>query len=600
MSRDFATPSPLATLAAMSFVQEWLGGGRPRIEDALNTVPPSERANLFESLLTAEVNARKARGEAPDAGEYAPRFPQFRHMVEASLGLPRVVPPMPAAVPASLPAPLPYSPAVAGIPVAPLPAGVAVMPVATAMYAPEPRTGAFAFGEMPEAAPAADPMGNWEEKQTRKLGWLIGLSFLGIIGLGVVSAVAVLPKLRDKTPVEAAPELVEGPPPEAPKNAGVKTETKDIDMGGPKSTGDSEKDLVDWLRDIGGSGFVLTEQGGRVRYSPGQNMPKTGKFTVDQISLVAETANRWNDRSVARFAELKDLKRLELHRDKDLTDDTLTPLVATAKLRHLELRGLDLKVTGAGIARFPDLESLVVNTAPGFGDADCGAIGKLQNLTSLELNGTKITPVGFGHLGKLPKLTTLTFGADLTLSPDSIRVLQTAPIEEIRSANGLADEVFAEFAVFPNVRRYHLRKTLIKSSGFKAVAGQVKLEDITIVDSEITGDALKHLAELTALTTLDLSNSKVEGPGLSELAKLPNVKVIRLAGCPILDKDAALLAPADTMEELDLSRTKITDGALAALKKHQKLKRLILKGTMVTAGGIKEFVAGTPQCKVEK
>jgi len=598
MPRDSATPSSLATQIAFRFVQHWLAGSRPRMEDALAAVPPAERLDLFESLLMAEVNARKSRGEMPDAAEYAARFPQYVPMIAAALGAPRPAAPapMPVAVPMTA---VQHSPT-SVVPVAPLPVGVGVMPVAMPMYAAEHRPAAFAFGDMPDQPAGPDAAAQWEDRQTRKLGWVIGAAFLGIVGLGVVAALAVLPRLRDMTPVEPVADVAEGPGPETPKNPGVKTETKDIDMGGPKATGDPEKDMVDWLRDIGGSGFVLTEQGGRVRYSPGQNMPKTGKFTVDQISLTADTANRWNDRSVARFAELKDLKRLDLHRDKDLSDDTLTPLAATAKLRHLELRGLDLKVTGAGIARFADLETLVVNTAPGFGDADCGAVSQLQKLSSLELNGTKISPVGFGHLGKLPKLTTLTFGADLTLSPDHIRVLQSAPLQELRSAGGLSDEVFREFAIFPEMRRYNLRKTLIKADGFKAVAGQLKLEDITIVDSEITGDALKHLAELKALTTLDVTNSKVEGEGLSTLAQLPNVKIIRLAGCPILDKDAALLAPVDTMEELDLSRTKITDGALAALKKHQRLKKLILRGTAVTPGGIKEFQTGTPQCKVEK
>ncbi|WP_020471867.1 leucine-rich repeat domain-containing protein [Zavarzinella formosa] len=605
MPRESAPPSPLATQTAFRFMQEWMSGSRPRIEDALASVPPSERENLFQSLLTVEVNGRKSRSESPDSAEYLGRFPKYRAVIVSALGEPKIVAPAPAEVPKAVVVPAPTYPAAVPyqqmdmVPVAPLPAGVSIMPVAMPMHA-EHRLNAFEFGAMPESAPRPDPIGQWEDQETRKLGWIIGLSFVGILGIGAACAVAFIPWGSKPPTDQPVVEVAENPVAEGPKNQSVKTETKDIDMGGPKSTGDPEKDMVDWLIKIGGAGFVLTDQGGRVRFNGGQNMPKTGKFTVEQITLDAQTSNLWNNRNVGQFSELKDLKKLELHRDKDLSDETLTPLVGKAKLRQLELRGNDLKVTGEGIARFPELEGLVVNTAPAFADPDCGAIGKLQNLAAIELNGTKITPIGFGHLGALPKLKTFIFGADLTLSPDHIRRLQTAPLEEIRSPNGLGDDIFIEFAVFTNMRRYSVRKTTVTAAGFKAVAGQLKLEEISLIGSGLTGDALQHLAELSSLTTLDLSGGKIEGDMVAVLAKLPNLKSIRLAGNPLVDKDVAHLASLETMELLDLSNTKITDGALGALKKHQKLKRLIVKGTPVTAGGIKDFTMGTPQCAVEK
>ena len=619
MARVPRPPSPLATQTAFRFVQQWSAGDRPRIEDSLASVPPSERPNLFQSLLTVEVNARRTRGESPMASEYLARFPQFHTHIVSSLGTaPAVTVPatvsVPAPIPASAPAPIPATapapipatapapipaPMVEPIPVAPLPAGMGLIPVAMPMHpVAQHRPNAFEFGEM-DNAPPDDPR-SWNDGHSSKMTWLIGAGFLVILGLGVASALAFLPPARKATVDEPVAEAPETPAPEVVKPTSVVIESKDIDMGGPKSTGDPDKDMVDWIREIGGSGFVLTEQGGRVRYTAGQNMPKTGKFTIEQITLDARTASRWNNRSVARFSELKNLRKLDLHKDTELSDDTLAPLVNTTKLKQLELRGADLRVTGEGIARFTELEGLVINTAPAFADPDCAAIAKLTNLASLELNGTKITPIGFGHLSKLTNLKAITLGADLTLSPDHIRRLQTAPIEEIRSANGIGDEIFTEFAVFPNMRRYSLRKTTVTSAGFKAVAGQVKLEEISILGSGITGDALSHLTELSSLTTLDLSGAKIEGDVFGVLAQLPNLKSIRLAGNPLTDVHTGKLAAVEGMETLDLSNTKITDGTLGALKKHQKLKRLIVRGTMVTAGGIKEFTTGTPQCVVEK
>ena len=86
MARESRPPSPLATQTAFRFVQQWSAGDRPRIEDSLASVPPSERPNLFQSLLTVEVNARRTRGESPMASEYLARFPQFHTHIVSSLG----------------------------------------------------------------------------------------------------------------------------------------------------------------------------------------------------------------------------------------------------------------------------------------------------------------------------------------------------------------------------------------------------------------------------------------------------------------------------------------------------------------------------------
>ena len=86
--------------------------------------------------------------------------------------------------------------------------------------------------------------------------WLIGAGFLVILGLGVARALAVFPPARKATVDEPVAEAPETPAPEVVKPTSVVIESKDIDMGGPKSTGDPDKDMVDWIREIGGSGFV--------------------------------------------------------------------------------------------------------------------------------------------------------------------------------------------------------------------------------------------------------------------------------------------------------------------------------------------------------
>ena len=56
-------------------------GKRPSIEDALDSAAKAEWTDLLRTLLTAEVNARRARGETPLAHEYLPRFPAHTNVV---------------------------------------------------------------------------------------------------------------------------------------------------------------------------------------------------------------------------------------------------------------------------------------------------------------------------------------------------------------------------------------------------------------------------------------------------------------------------------------------------------------------------------------
>src|SRR5947209_17604682 len=83
MSDRLAFPSAVATGIALRFVADLQAGRRPSIETALDLAPQDEWAGLLHSLLIAETNARRGRGETPVAREYLPRFPAHMEIVRA-------------------------------------------------------------------------------------------------------------------------------------------------------------------------------------------------------------------------------------------------------------------------------------------------------------------------------------------------------------------------------------------------------------------------------------------------------------------------------------------------------------------------------------
>ena len=386
-----------------------------------------------------------------------------------------------------------------------------------------------------------------------------------------------------------------GPSAPPPKNS-VTTAPKTISPFAPThQTIDPERELAEWIVSVGGRGTILMDAGGRRPFNPATPLPKA-RFAVVALVLPDESSGRWAAADLSRLKDRGKLTSVELHHPTALGDRALE-MLAGAPLKALELHGPALTVTGAAIARFPDLESLVILSAPSFSDADMAALGKLTKLASLTLNAPKLTPAGLNELKKLP-LQRLTFGESVVLTPEHVRILQGLPLEEFESRKGMTDDAVLEFAIFQNLKRFRVQLTSITDAGMKVFLGFGMLEELQIAGSSIAGPGLENLNERKKLKVLDLTGGNVSDQGLEHLLALTGLQELRLAGCPITDRGVVLLAQLDGLRILDLSRSRVTDAALAILKKHQSLKLLILTGTRVTSAGVNDFQKGTPNCKV--
>jgi hypothetical protein len=578
MSANAALPSPVATAIALRFVGDLQSGKRPSIEAALDQAPPSEWPGLLQSLLIAEVNHRRARGEMPVAREYLPRFPAHIDVVRSvvpetaqAIGpVPLAPPPLPLARPAVavtalVPPPLPSRRPVA----APLPAAI-LLP-----------------NEFEDIEPSPDSTPLRKRRQGGRRVAIFGILLVAVIATGGTIFA---------TQWKRKPEAPSGG--QAAVASAVVTGTPTItNLFAPKPhSADSEHELATWIVSVGGQGTLAMDGGGRRDFGPELPLPPKGKFAVTAIVLPPESSSRWSAKDLERLRSRDKLTSAKFNHPSALTD-TVLEILAGSPLHLLEFNGATVAVSGAGIAPFTELESLTIQTAAAFGDADMAAIGRLSKLTSLTLNAPKITPVGLGELKKLP-LRSLTFGANMVLTPEHVRILQGLPLEEFESRNGMTDDAVLEFATFQNLKRFRLQKTAITDAGLKVVLGFGMLEELQITGSAITGPGLENLSERKRLKVLDLSGGRVSDEGTEKLLALPALRELHLAGCPITDRGTMLLAQLDGIEVLDLSQTNITDKTLGTLKKHPTLKSLILTGTRVTSTAVNDFERGTPNCKV--
>ena len=576
-------PSSTVTGIALRFVAELQAGRRPSIETALDQAPRDEWPGLLQSLLIAETNFRRAHGESPVAREYLPRFPAHAEVVR------EVVPDMAPAVARSVlvaeevipePPPLPVRPmnypVASAVLVAPIPAVAARAPAPLAVMLPD------TFADLEPDVEFTPPL---PPRRRRRWRWVLAIGVVLLAGVAV-AIYFLAPKHKPGEPPPPAPLR----PTSLPKGSGYDP------LATPKyANTDPERELADWVLQLGGRGVLLPEGSSRRPFTAEAPLPKN-KFEVTALTLPRETAGRWNTADLERLRGRSKLRSIQLHASVPFTEEMLAPL-AGLPLRTLELIGSPVLASGGFFAGFPNLETLTLPSTPEWTDADLTAIGRLTKLSSLAVSSKKLTPNGFKEL-KSPTIKSLTFGEDLVLTPDHVRVLARLPLEEIESDAGMNDDTFLEFAVFPELKRIRFRKTTITDAGMKALVGLGKLEELRIEGSAITGPGLKELAERTTLKIVDLSGAKLTNTSIELLLALPPLKELRLAGNPIGDQSSAQLAQLDGVEIFDLSATNISDVTLKNIKKIPNLKTLIVTNTKVTNAGAREFEASVPGCKV--
>lgn len=238
-------------------------------------------------------------------------------------------------------------------------------------------------------------------------------------------------------------------------------------------------------------------------------------------TLRLENCNVLDGSGLGHLAELPRLRNLGLSRSRHIGDEGLRALKRIQRLRTLELRncsisdaglvhvgelrhlesltlGASLRITSGGLRSLGRLERLAdldLAWCQKVGDLGLMHLKSLENLTSLNLKGSKATAVGLQYLRRLPKLRHLDLG----------------------HCDGVTDEALGHL----------LANTQIAKLNLTWCAG-------------ITDEGLGHLAQLASLRELDISFcSQITDAGLERLLACPNrLTALRLEGSDGVSEEA--------------------------------------------------------------
>lgn len=189
-----------------------------------------------------------------------------------------------------------------------------------------------------------------------------------------------------------------------------------------------------------------------------------------------------------------------------VTNANLQLLGGLSHLGFLGLRRSDVNDEAlTALEYLPPLEALVLaDTAVG-GDDGMKQVIKLNRLTHLDLQGSRITDRGLRDLASLPRLKDVSLGYS-RITDDGIKHLQR----------------------FPSLRSVNLQYTRITDRGVEHLSQIGTLIAINLQGARISDNGLRHLAQLLNLQYLDLSGTSVTPSAIDELQRLlPKCKIRR-------------------------------------------------------------------------
>ncbi|MDA1052269.1 MAG: hypothetical protein O3C40_17565 [Planctomycetota bacterium] len=261
-------------------------------------------------------------------------------------------------------------------------------------------------------------------------------------------------------------------------------------------------------------------------------------------------------------------------------DDGLSELIGRNKsLQSLSL--VDVSLTPYGwkqLSSLQDLQTLDLNGS-NVTDEDLGAFAEAHKLVTLSLAETQISNAGWD---KLPRLSQW---QHLDLSGTRIKHIDLAALSELETLN-VSDTPLESIRL----------KDLPKLTGYLIITSPAPLAVEVDNLSLLEGIYLRHqsiermtLENLPALAHLDLSGSTVDDSTLRDLAHWTKLQQLVLCDTDITDATSSLFSELHALVHLDLENTAITEEGLAALSPRLQLKVLNLSGTNISDRGLRHL-----------
>ena len=219
------------------------------------------------------------------------------------------------------------------------------------------------------------------------------------------------------------------------------------------------------------------------------------------------------------------LTDLRTHHCKPATDLTMKILQGATSLEHFECAGSVISDVGLSYLNAETLTRLKMDAAPNVTDA---GLVKFTNLTFLYLYDCP--QVNGSCLQHMPKLEHCAFVKGPNITDESLaylRQMSDLTHVEFYGLSRVTDVGYGHLGKLVQLQSLGLQKCELTDARFKLIRGLVHLENLHLLATEITDESLELMANMKKLTRLHVRQTQVTPEGVKELQKaLPNCEIL--------------------------------------------------------------------------
>ncbi len=294
---------------------------------------------------------------------------------------------------------------------------------------------------------------------------------------------------------------------------------------------------------------------------------------------------------VGRLAQLEKLQQLSLRR-VSAGSEPLTPL------RKLDLQAVRLSELPKDseisliLDLWPRKLRSVVLEGSWAGHKAMLTLAKADALERLELRDTRISNFSLNQIKPLENLREVVFSGS-TFNDNSPLYFRELPIKSFEcDCPRLGDYGLKSLRHSVGIRKLLLRGTQITGEGLSAIEELTELETLVLTGIDIGPKGFEALANFPKLRKLHLSG-ELEHPNMEKLSLLTNLEALVLDYPTLDDRAMPELVALTHLQTLDLGNTDVSDDGLASLSTLTTLDGLHLHHTRVTNRGLASLAALT-------
>lgn len=312
------------------------------------------------------------------------------------------------------------------------------------------------------------------------------------------------------------------------------------------------------------------------------------KVPLDPKAVIAEILNRpshgYEDANIITLTSLpsglNEIKSFNITRS-NVTDEGVKLLGKLPELTELNLSVT--RISGAGLAGLKDLINLKTLT-----------LSEIQTLN----------PSCWDVVAELTQLETLNVASTNISDPDVAKLIKLPHLKELNvNLTSVTDDVFVHLAEFPSLEILRLEtNSMINGSGLQSFVkskNKSQLRELHAYRTPLHFAGFKHIKGISHLELLNVSDVRMNDQQLSELTGAGNIQKLNLSYNNLTLAGMKTLTTMKNLRELDLQNmTDINDACLGVLSKMKGLDVLNVTRTGCRRPGLQQFAKINKDCRL--